>query len=423
MLTPYANVRKFGRELDANANYKYYIRWYLDDAITTESGNNITTEIGGSDFLVVERQRDSGGNYYVKSINSSKIYSLKRNNLGELFRVYMKSYTLETSVNLDTSIKVELELNEINSSGTSNYGTYNIYSKEHNLASNTYTYVLVDDMVNTIRPLEKSDVFSKENGEYTTTTLIQIVRNILTNCGFTNINPYKELVYPYSQKMVANASYALAPSIFDDEDIYGKITCRDMLNYVLQLLGVSLMIDKDGYVIFKSHIYSLTKARDGHHGGTVVDLGIDYGEISNVDSNTTKSFDIRAIRMIGKEYSYTVGYNYQDDEYVENPSNVDAYCIKDNIIVDRVEDYMVENYAKSLLRVFYVNPIEEDYESEIRFYNYETTGIDRLEYMDCFYLDRYFDALYLCLQDTTTIGNVYEETLTNNITDEFIHID
>ncbi len=421
MIKPHANIRYYGRQLKLNSEYKYYVRYWLDDGLLTEDGQPIATE--DNNTLVVETQYDeSNRRYYLKGIDSSKILGLKRNNLGELFRTYMKSYEFETRVNMAEDVKPSLFLSTVGYSGITNYGEYNIYSKKYNLAKDSYTYILVDDMIKTMNKLcEKSTMFDEENDSYVPTTIGKCIRNILTNCGFDTSNIYTQVSSP----KIANHNFTLYPSYFDDKDIYGKISCRTMLDNLLQLTGCSIALE-NGYPVFKNHIVNLNK-KDERGQDYYSSNDIPYSEIKNLDSNNFNWFEIQAIRIEAQDYMYTVGYDAWLNEYIINPTNIDAYVIKGNLITDNLEDYYRETIAKNLLNKLYVEPIEDGstYNLDIGFYNLETTGIDYFEYMDCFYVGNYHGnpRYLLCLQDTTTVENGYEETFTSEKTDEFIHID
>ena len=419
MIEPHANIRYYGRQLKLNSEYKYYVKWWLDDGLLTEDGQPIATE--DNDTFVVETQYDENNKrYYLRGIDSSKILGLKRNNLGELFRTYMKSYEFETKVNMAEDVKPSLSLSTVGYSGITNYGEFNIYSKEYNLAKDSYTYILVDDMIKTMNKLcEKSTMFKYENGNYVSSTIGECIKNILTNCGFDTSNIYTQV----SILKIANHNFTLYPSYFDDKNIYGKISCRTMLDNLLQLTGCSIALE-NGYPVFKNHIINLNKQDEG--GDYYRSNYIPYGEIKNLDSNNFNWFEIQAIRIEAQDYTYTVGYDFQNEEYVINPTNTDTYVIKENIIIDNLEGYQRETIAKSLLNELYIGSTEDGLiNRDIGFYNLETTGIDCFEYMDCFYVGNFTanPRYLLCLQDTTTVIDVYEETFTSEKTDEFIHID
>lgn len=456
MIEPHANIRYYGRQLELNGEYKFYPNYTSQGYLYADGLEErwwreyyqyypCYVQSENEDIFLLETKTETVNNrqykYIILGLSSEDIVSLKRNTLGELFRTCMASYELETTKNLSVGTYLTLQLSVVNYPETTYYGRFKIYSKTSNIKSKTYTYVLVDDMIKTNKVLKKDDMFNKENGGYVNTSIKECISNILQACGLS-------ISYLYSQTgennyKIANQNREISSSLFDNKDIYGKITCRTMLDYLLQLTGCSLGITSSSSycVAFLSHTERINKTMQygSYTYWYYAKQNIPQKEILNVDANNIEWFEIQAIRIIPKDGNmYTVGYDFLRSGYVTNPTDVDAYCIKDNIIIDNLTSSSdIENIAKDLLLTLYCWPKWLNKSSQIGFYTLTTSGIDYLEFMDCLFEsnnDRYYTTMaedgmayngdfLLCLQNTTTVADKYEETFTNEKTEEFIHID
>ena len=311
----------------------------------------------------------------VSELTNDDIISLNKNNLGELFRTYMKSFDLETThrFNVGDKMIINIGCKVDDDIEYLNYGKYYVYSKEYNEDKKTFTYTLCDKMLFTMIPYDNSAVFEDND----TMTCQEVVNKILTICNI-----------PYQLSTFVNGDKVIYKETFDGV----QMTYRDVLDMIMQSQGCSLVVEYDAE-------NDIDKIIDKSYNSSVVDT-IDENILSDKNIKVKEKFG-KINSLLFKRASGTDNIERKDQEAI-NRDGICQYCIEDNLILDQENrvDY-IDNLFNKIRNIEY-------YECDI-----DTIGIGYIEYLDLFEL-RTPDSIYkcLCLKNTAQVSNGYKESFT-----------
>ena len=359
-------ITRLGRDLHVKIEYLQ-----CADIITEDNKLLIT-----QDNLKFITETPEGSDYQI--LDEDEIISLKRNNLGELFRTYMKSYDLESTFSFNVGDKAKIYIgttvnNEIEYIYT---GQYYVYEKAYNEESKTYTYTLCDRMLFTMQKYDNDLCFGNELylGVY------QLITNILVKqCGFA------------SNEIYLDGNIGVNDVYFVGRDTFAEIniTCRDVLDMLVQANGCSLAMNE-------------------------VTQRMQYRTISNtsVDTLDEDILDISKIKMEKKfgEINSLVFSRADGFDNIErrNQSSIDTngltqYVIKDNLFLDNLSDTYRQQCIDNLFDVM----------QNIGYYicDINTIGIGYIEYLDKFTISANGNTYEtICLENTNTISNGMSES-------------
>ena len=352
------NISSLGRELDVRITY-----YRGNGNLITEDNKLVLTE----DNLKILMEEDANNKVRLQ-IDSDDIYKLEKNNLGELFRTYMKSFDLETTTELDIGSIVIVEIGcKVNGSYEYlNYGHYIVYTKDFNEDKKTYEYQLCDYMIKTMIPFVGEDVF-----EAGSTKLGVAIRDVCDYCGLprpttTGIPNEDEYVYRKT---------------FDGYNL----TCRDVLDMMLQASGLSLVMNDETPTIidFKRNIV------DTINEDNLKDKNVKFKE---------KFGPINS--LVFSRANGTDNIEEKDDTSIENNGET-QYVVKNNIILEQ------DNREDFLSALFDQIKGIEYYECDI-----DLIGLMYLEYLDRFNVEigeNTYDCV--CLKNTGSIKNGLTEQI------------
>ena len=354
-----------GREL-----YVKILHYAVSYNIQTEDEKLILTQ--NNLELLTE---DMEGLTPVSELGNDDIISLNKNNLGELFRTYMKSFDLESThrFNVGDKMIINIGCKVDDDIEYLNYGKYYVYSKEYNEDKKTFTYTLCDKMLFTMIPYDNSAVFEDND----TMTCQEVVNKILTICNI-----------PYQLSTFVNGDKVIYKETFDGV----QMTYRDVLDMIMQSQGCSL-------VVYYNIENDIDKIIDKSYNSSVVDT-IDENILSDKNIKVKEKFG-KINSLLFKRASGTDNIERKDQEAI-NRDGVCQYCIEDNLILDQENrvDY-IDNLFNKIRDIEY-------YECDI-----DTIGIGYIEYLDMFEL-RTPDSIYkcMCLKNTAQVSNGYKESFT-----------
>jgi len=360
---------KLGRDLLVKINFyekSYNLETEDDKLLLTQDSKRLLTEPIKQDEPIGE-------------IDENDIISLKKNNLGELYHTYMKSFDLETTYNFTLGDKAIIQI------GTTvngipeylSYGTYIIYSKQYSEATKTYTYTLCDSMLLLMVDYDNDGVF----GNNTQLTLENFVEAINTKLfGLVSQTSFDTTAMTNKNNLVYKDTF---------KDL--KLTYRDVLDMVMQSAGCSL-IATDRIVL--GNILTTFKC-----------ITINNSAVDELDEDIIR--DDTAIfkekfgpinSLILSRADGTDEIEKKDDTSITNNGKT-SYVIKDNLILQQ------ENRSDFLNNLF-------DRFNGIEYYtnNINTVGVGYIEYLDRFDV-RTTDNIYhcICLQNTGDINNGMNE--------------
>lgn len=364
-------ITSLGRDINVLIDYYsvvYNLKTEDDKLIITQDNLELLTE-------EMETQEPTA------QLTNDDILRLNKNNLGELFRTYMKSFDLETThkfnvgdrmiIKIGTTVNGEIEY--------LNYGRYYVYQRQYNEDKKTYTYTLCDRMLFTMIKYDNDTVF----GDDTSLTCLQLINSILTNlCGFTNDN------ISIDTEIMANYGKAINKETLQGVDL----TCRDVLDMIIQLQGCSLTI---GYNKEDDIDYIETK--------TLLADSVD-----TIDEDILKDSNIKMTKQYGPINSLLFSRSNEIDNIErKDQSSIEAngmtrYVIKDNLILDQDNrDTFIQNLFDLINGIsYYIIDID-------------TIGLGYLEYLDIFTV-KANNNLYetICLKNTGEISNGMSEAFT-----------
>lgn len=315
----------------------------------------------------------------IGQIDENDIISLKKNNLGELYHTYMKSFDLETTYNFSLGDKTIIQI------GTTvngipeylDYGTYIVYEKKYSEATKTYTYTLCDSMLLLMVEYDNDEIF----GNNTQLTLENFIGTIKTKLF----------------GLISQTSFDTNAMVNKNEVIYKetfagiKLTYRDVLDMVMQASGCSL-IATDRVILGNI----LTTFKCITLSDTVVDE-ID-GDIIRDDTATFKEKFGPINSLIFSRADGTDEIEAKDDSSI-TANGKTSYIIKDNLILQQTNR---SNFLNTLFNRF----------KGIEYYTNDmnTVGVGYIEYLDRFDV-RTEDNIYhcICLQNTGDISNGMNE--------------
>ena len=352
------SINGFGRELDVKITY-YGNNGYL----ATQDNKLVLTE-DNMKILMEENEN----NKVRLQIDSDDIYKLEKNNLGELFRTYMKSFDLETTTDLEIGsiVNVEIGCKVDDEYEYLNYGHYIVYTKNYNEDTKTYEYQLCDYMLKTMIPFDAWQIFEANENK-----LGVAIRDICDYCGLprpdTDDVPNKD-VYVYRKTFEGY-----------------NLTCRDVLDMLLQASGVSLRMNDETPEIIVWQGLSVDTINEDNLKNKNVKFVEKFGPINSLVFSRADGND---------------NLERKDDESIAEYGET-QYVIKDNPILEQEnrEDF-IDNLFAQMIGLQY-------YECDI-----ELIGLEYLEYMDRFNVqigDNAYDCL--CLKNTSSIKNGLTENL------------
>jgi hypothetical protein len=354
-------IKSLGRQFDVRV---YYTTMYK---LITEDNKLLITQDNVQ--LITEQTSTEYDAYF----NGEEIKKLTKNNLGELFKTYMKSFDLEATHELYVGQNVNIELGVKEEQDTDfeyiNYGTYYIYKKTYNEDTKTFTYMLCDKMMFTMIPYDNDAIFRSAT-ELTCEELI------------TRIIEYTDII------RVDLDSIVNGNRIVNKETLEGiEITCRDVLDMIMQSQGCSLVIENDenGEIAVAKTI------------GNVVET-IDEDVLSNTNLSFTKKFG-KINSLLFSRASGTDNIERKDEQDI----SVNGYCqyvIENNLIIDQENR---ESYIDNLFNAI----------KDIEYYicDFDCTGLGYIDYLDRYNVTAQGNTYpCLCLENTFTIENGMKES-------------
>lgn len=361
-------MSKLGRDIEVLIDY-YAVVYNLK----TENDKLLITQ-DNAELLTEEMPTQDPTSH----LTNEDIITLNRNNLGELFRTYMKSFDLETTHKFNVGDKMIIKVGTTVNGEIEylNYGLYYVYQRTYSEDSKTYTYTLCDRMLFTMQKYDNDTCF----GNNTQLTCKQLIMNILTNiCGFDNNT------IELNDTHLVNKDKIIYKDTFSGADM----TCRDVLDMIIQVQGCSLVI---GYEAENEKDYICTKKISTSSVDTIdadilndknIDIGKKYGKLNSLLFSRANGVD-----NIERKNSESI------EEYGET-----QYVIENNYILDQDNR---ESYIDNLFLV--MNGLEY-YICDI-----EIKGLGYIEYLDRFKINT-GENIYntICLQNTSNINNGMKE--------------
>lgn len=363
------SITKLGRDINVLIDY-YAIVYNL----STEDNKLIITQ-DNMELLTEEMSSQEP----TSQLTNDDIINLNRNNLGELFRTYMKSFDLETThkFNIGDKMIIRVGTTVNNEIEYLNYGMYYVYEKEYNEDKKTYKYTLCDKMLFTMQKYNNATCF----GENTQLTCKQLITNILTEiCGFNS----NEI----------NLNDALL--VNKNENVYSKtfegleLTCRDVLDMIMQTQGCSLIIE-----------YDSENTKD-----YIINKTISSNSVETIDDDILKNENI----VIGKKYGPLNSLLFSKENGLDNIERKDDTSIYDNgktqYVIDNNLILEQDNREEFIDNLFSVMNGLEYYVCNIN-----TIGLGYIEYLDRFTINSN-NNLYktICLQNTSNISGGMSES-------------
>ena len=359
-------IIRLGRDIHIRVEY-YSIVYNLatedDKLIITQDNMELLTE-------PIEGLTPSG------LLSDEEIMSLNRNNLGELFRTYMKSFDLETSHRFNVGDKMNISVGTSIGEDTIEYlkyGKYFVYKRTYNEDTRTYTYTLCDSMLFTMIPYDNDAVF-EDDDEIDCETAIN---RILTICNLdANISS------------LVNGDKIIYKETFEGADM----TYRDVLDMIMQSQGCSLLIsyddeqDKDIVITKSFSSQSVDTIDEDVLADKNVKTGVKFGRINS---------------LLFKRANGNDNIEKKDEQSILN-DGLCQYIIENNYILDQEnrQDY-IDNLFNKIKNVEYYTC------------NIDLIGLGYIEYMDTFEIHTQ-DGIYkcLCLKNTSNISNGMNENFT-----------
>ena len=359
-------IIRLGRDIHIRIEY-YSIVYNLetedDKLIITQDNMELLTE-------PIEGLTPSG------LLDEEEIMRLNRNNLGELFRTYMKSFDLETPHRFNVGDKMNISIGTSIDEDTIEYlkyGKYFVYQRTYNEDTRTYTYTLCDSMLFTMIPYDNDAVF-EDDDEIDCETAIN---RILTLCNLdANISS------------LVNGDKIIYKETFEGVDM----TYRDILDMIMQSQGCSLLIsyddeqDKDIVITKSFSSQSVDTINEDILADKNVKTGDKFGKINS---------------LLFKRANGNDNLERKDDTAIEQ-DGLFQYIIENNYILDQEnrQDY-IDNLFNKIKNVEYYTC------------NIDLIGLGYIEYMDTFTIETP-DGIYncLCLKNTSNISNGMKENFT-----------
>lgn len=406
-------ITSYGRELDIRITYYQGLDTLsTDSAILAENGHVITPDQQSGYFFIPETQTISGKSKIpVEYTKSNIIQKLSKNNLGEIFRTYMRSFDIDLPRTFDFSYgdtfqQVYLYLDRFeyyqgevkHQSGTGPYkieigtkvngnyeyidcGLYYAYSSEANLDKNTTTYTFVDEMIKTNTPFYTKMLFNDTETAGQKITLEEAIRSLLIRCNIDFVsNISNKFVNAYTNVNI-ESFWAMANS---------SMTVRSVLDTLLQLSGCSLYINSNN----KADAKRLSSINYSNPVDTITDSQL-KDETNKISHDFSNYYNIRGIVV---ENDGEIVYTKQEENL--NLSEHTRYKIKDNMILkNQTNPHIIKSFVDELY----------DYlDGNVHFYAFDinTTGMMYLEYLDVISINGHN---YLVLQNTASIDDGLSE--------------
>lgn len=304
-------------------------------------------------------------------LNGDEIYSLNKNNLGELFKTYMKSFDLETShsFNVGEILNVKIGCLVDEDYEYLDYGNYIIYTKDYSEDRNTYTYTLCDYMLKTMIPFNLDYAFYEEEQDYT--TVEDAIKSILRVCQLD--------VTDLDTTLLANKDGIIYKKSFENVNM----SCRDVLDMIMQLTGCSLIANND-------------KALVKQINTTIVDE-LDEDIVNNTNATFNEKFGPLNSLLFSRSDEIDNIERKDDSSIAAN--GITQYVIKNNLILDQDNraDFIDELFNKIKGLEYYVC-------------DFDTLGIGYIEYLDMFQVKAANIYKCLCLKNTGTINGGMSES-------------
>lgn len=371
-------ITKLGRDIKIHIDY--FLQVYN---LQTEDNKLIITQ-DNAKLLTEEMHTSEPSNY----MTEDDVISLNKNNLGELFRTYMKSFDIETTVRFNVGDKMIIKIGTTVNGEPEylNYGIYYVYEKKYNEDTKTYTYTVCDKMLFTMIPFNADEIF----GSYEEATLENLIHWILDYCGIGDgYITYQGQRYNYNEfDNIPNGDKTIYKKTFGSLNI----TCRDVLDMIMQCTGTSMIVN-----YLELGTYRLEQFTYKSIGNTSVDtINEDILNTSKVEM--TEKFGVLNSLLFSKADGVD-NIEAKDSESIEE-NGMTRYVIKDNLILeqDNREDYLnpLFNQIKGL--EYYVCDID-------------TIGLYYIEYLDRFDVSANNNLYHcLCLKNTGEIQNGMSES-------------
>lgn len=317
----------------------------------------------------------------VDYLSEEDILYLKMNNLGELFRTYMKSFDLKTSHEFNIGDKLTLEIGTTvgNSVEYLDYGTYYVYEKTYDKTTSTYRYVVCDKVLFTMIPFNWNEICVSGGQVLENITCIDLINAITGYCGLNwltgslvngSLNIYKDTLDGYS------------------------FTCRDILDMCTQINGVSIVVEEDALVYRSINNQPVDTLDTNILKDSILNLEDKYGPVNSLIFSRADGQDNIGVK---------------DDTSIEQNGET-QYLIKNNLIAEQ------DNRNTLLDNLF--NVIKD---LEFTVIDIDTIGIGYIEYLDMFTINT-GDNTYncLCLQDRLELDNGMNETFKSPVPKEKI---
>ena len=356
----------------------------LDGKLTAEDNKLILTENNANIILHNETQNPE------IILNEDNIYMLKKNNYGELFRTYMKSFDLKTpqEFNLGDKLIIQVGTTVNGEPEYLDYGTFYIYTKEFDEVDKTFSYQLCDSTIFTMQKFETSRVFSIYETQMTNSTLL---KRILGVCG---------LVETYEEGVITKDNVDVGALVNSGKYVYKStldgmnLTYRDVLDMICQANGCSLVM--------------VDRFRDGERHLYIDTVAIDNTPVDTIDEDILKDEIVKFEKKYGPINSLVISRADGNDNIVINDeqsiedNGLTQYYIENNLILeqDNRDDYKTPLFNRIKDTEFYLCDLK-------------TQGLGYIEYLDYFTTiigDKSYNCI--CLKDIMTLDNGLEEDFT-----------
>lgn len=301
----------------------------------------------------------------LKVIDENNVISLTKNNLGELYRTFMKSFDLKTTTDLEIGTLVDVKIGTTVNNDVEylNYGYYYVYSKTYDKVDKTYEYQLCDDMLKTMIKFYITYMFNVNENYVTFSTAIS---RLLQACQIQSSD--------IQISNLVNGSQYIYRSSFEGMDM----TCRDVLDMIMQLTGTSLIVDNQRkFRNIGPSASAVDTIDEDILKDTVVDFEDKFGPLNALVFTRASGQD-----SIRREDSQSILDNGECE-----------YIVKDNLIADQDNrTYMIDNMFNKIKGLEY-------YVSDL-----ETVGVGYIEYLDNYNVQVDGETYKcLCLQNTANL--------------------
>lgn len=379
-------ITRTGRDLHVKIDF--YTKEY---ALKTENNKLIITQ-DAKQLITEPIEQDEP----VASITEDDIISLRKNNLGEIYHTYMKSFDLETYHKFIVGDKVKIQIGTTvnNNIEYLNYGTYYIYSKSYSEITRSYSYVLCDAMLFTNVDYDNNTLFGPPSSGgayyyYEELELKEMVEDIIKRFVLEVLYPNDSSIYSSLIDTTNMVNKTLLVSRDTYKDI--NIAVRDVLDQVVQAGGCSLIVE-DVVINDKTYPKFVCKTISD----TVMDT-LDEDILKDTTLTINEKFGPLNHLILSRADGLDNIERLDVDSIANNGDT--TYIIKNNLILEQ------ENRADFIDNLFNRMKGLEYITSDI-----DIIGVGYLEYLDRFNITAH-DNLYrcICLQNTSEINNGMEE--------------